>query len=36
MKSLVIAEKPSVARDIAGYFTVTRKAMEHWKEKNMW
>ena len=32
MKSLVIAEKPSVARDIA---RVLRKGMVSWKGRNM-
>ena len=33
MKSLVIAEKPSVARDLPEYFTVHRKEMVLLREK---
>ena len=35
MKSLVIAEKPSVARDIARVLHYTKKVTERWKERNM-
>ena len=35
MKSLVIAEKPSVGRDTASSPTARRKATEAWKERTM-
>ena len=35
MKSLVIAEKPSVARDIARVLQLARRGTAVWKERNM-
>lgn len=35
MKTLVIAEKPSVARDIARVLGCAKKKTEHWKETSI-